>query len=78
MPAADSMPHGEVVVARPASGFLARLLAFLTGTLVLLGAAIISLGTALLAPIGTWALSVSRRKRHQPATRSATWVVATT
>jgi hypothetical protein len=53
-----------------------RIAAFLAGAVVLLAAAFVSFGTALLAPIGMWALGAYRRRRDDATTRTATWTAS--
>jgi hypothetical protein len=75
-PTAPASLPAPVGPPRVTANILVRLAAFVGGALVLLVAALISLGTALLAPLGMWATSAYRRRRHGSTTRPATWLAA--
>ena len=75
-PTAAPSPEAPVAPPSAAASVLVRVAAFVAGAFILLGAAVISLGTALLAPLGMWATGAYRRRRHDPATRPATWLAA--
>lgn len=75
-PTAPASLPAPVVPPRSTANVLVRVAAFVAGAFVLIGAALISLGTALLAPLGMWATSAYRRRHGGSVTRPATWLSA--